>query len=53
MYRVVYLPDFRRGILRVLFTGSTQECLEYMAGDPDLDMLDTENRLCHCNLIAA
>jgi hypothetical protein len=53
MYRVVYLPDFRLGILRVLFTGSTQQCLEYMAGNPDLDMLDPENCLCRCNLIAA
>jgi hypothetical protein len=53
MYRVVYLPDFRQGILTIRFTGTSQQCLAYMAGNPELDMLDSENRLCHCNLIAA
>jgi hypothetical protein len=53
MYRVVYLPDFRQGILTVRFTGSAQQCIEYMAGNTDLDMLDSENRLCRINLIAA
>lgn len=50
MYRVVYLPDFRQGILTVRFTGSAQQCLAYMAGKCDLDMLDCENLLCHCNV---